>query len=118
MFAQTAAGHMKPSPMPFTLAVPEADLEDLRARLARTRFPDEPPLAPWSTGTSFAWLKGLVEDRRSRFDWRAPAARTYTNIQRWTVEAKGGHFAALEQPEVLAREIRAFFRPLREPSAQ
>jgi pimeloyl-ACP methyl ester carboxylesterase len=27
---------------------------------------------------------------------------------------KGGHFAALEQPEALAREIRAFFRPLRQ----
>ena len=26
---------------------------------------------------------------------------------------KGGHFAALEQPEALAHEIRAFFRPLR-----
>lgn len=44
---------------------------------------------------------------------RALAARTYTDIRRWTVEAKGGHFAALEQPAVLAREIRAFFEPLR-----
>jgi pimeloyl-ACP methyl ester carboxylesterase len=26
---------------------------------------------------------------------------------------KGGHFAALEQPELLAREVREFFRPLR-----
>ncbi len=39
--------------------------------------------------------------------------RRYTNIQRWTMMQKGGHFAALEQPEALAREIRAFFRPLR-----
>jgi microsomal epoxide hydrolase len=37
----------------------------------------------------------------------------YTNIQRWTVMQKGGHFAALEQPEALAKEIREFFRPLR-----
>ena len=44
---------------------------------------------------------------------RALAARTYTDIRRWTVEEKGGHFAALEQPAVLAREIRAFFEPLR-----
>jgi microsomal epoxide hydrolase len=42
------------------------------------------------------------------------AARTYTNIRRWTKEAKGGHFAAMEQPTVLAREMREFFRPLRE----
>lgn len=40
-------------------------------------------------------------------------AEKYYNIQRWTVEPKGGHFAAMEQPEVLAREIREFFRPLR-----
>jgi microsomal epoxide hydrolase len=40
------------------------------------------------------------------------AAERVFNIRRWTVEAKGGHFAALEQPAVLAREIRAFFRAL------
>ena len=44
---------------------------------------------------------------------RSIAARTYTDIRRWTVEKKGGHFAALEQPEVLAREIKAFFGALR-----
>jgi len=35
------------------------------------------------------------------------------NVHRWTVMPRGGHFAALEQPEILANEIRAFFRPLR-----
>jgi microsomal epoxide hydrolase len=44
---------------------------------------------------------------------RSVAERMYTNIQRWTVMQKGGHFAALEQPEALAKEIREFFRPLR-----
>ena len=32
------------------------------------------------------------------------------NIVRWTSHPHGGHFAALEQPEVLAADIRAFFR--------
>jgi pimeloyl-ACP methyl ester carboxylesterase len=41
------------------------------------------------------------------------AARTYTDIRRWTVMPRGGHFAAMEQPEALAAEVRAFFRPLR-----
>jgi microsomal epoxide hydrolase len=45
---------------------------------------------------------------------RSVAQRMYTNIQRWTVAPRGGHFAALEQPELLAQEIREFFRPLRE----
>ena len=44
---------------------------------------------------------------------RSLAARTYTDIRRWSVMPKGGHFAALEQPEALAREIIEFFRPLR-----
>jgi len=37
----------------------------------------------------------------------------YANIQRWTKMQKGGHFAALEQPEALAADVREFFRPLR-----
>jgi microsomal epoxide hydrolase len=44
---------------------------------------------------------------------RSVAERVYGDIRRWTVMPKGGHFAALEQPEALAAEIRAFFRPLR-----
>lgn len=44
---------------------------------------------------------------------RSVAARTYPNLQRWTVMPKGGHFAAMEQPDALASEIREFFRPLR-----
>jgi microsomal epoxide hydrolase len=44
---------------------------------------------------------------------RSLAQRLYTDIRRWSVMPRGGHFAALEQPEALAREIREFFRPLR-----
>ena len=48
---------------------------------------------------------------------RSIAEKTYTDIRRWTVMPKGGHFAALEQPEALAAEVREFFRPLREAAA-
>jgi microsomal epoxide hydrolase len=44
---------------------------------------------------------------------RSLAEKMYTDIRRWTRMPKGGHFAALEQPELLAEEIREFFRPLR-----
>ncbi|RUW36998.1 MAG: epoxide hydrolase [Mesorhizobium sp.] len=37
------------------------------------------------------------------------------DVARWTEMPAGGHFAALEQPELLAHEIRAFFRPRRQP---
>lgn len=35
------------------------------------------------------------------------------NITRWTVMPKGGHFAAMEEPDLLAEDIREFLRPLR-----
>jgi microsomal epoxide hydrolase len=44
---------------------------------------------------------------------RSLAARTYTDIRRWSTMARGGHFAALEQPQALAEEIVAFFSALR-----
>ena len=44
---------------------------------------------------------------------RSIAERSYSNIQRWSVMKKGGHFAAMEQPQALAEEVRAFFRPMR-----
>jgi microsomal epoxide hydrolase len=44
---------------------------------------------------------------------RSLAARTFTDIRRWSVMPAGGHFAAMEQPEALAQEVRAFYRPLR-----
>lgn len=40
-------------------------------------------------------------------------AERFFNVQRWTEMSRGGHFPALEAPEVLAQDIRAFFRPLR-----
>ncbi len=40
-------------------------------------------------------------------------AERFFNIQRWTEMPRGGHWAATEEPELLAEDIRAFFRPLR-----
>ncbi|GCE29054.1 multidrug MFS transporter [Dictyobacter alpinus] len=40
------------------------------------------------------------------------AERTF-NVQRWTQMSRGGHFAAMEEPELLVEDIRASFRPLR-----
>jgi pimeloyl-ACP methyl ester carboxylesterase len=49
---------------------------------------------------------------------RSLAERSFANIQRWTVMSRGGHFAAMEQPEALAHEITEFFRPLRRSEGQ
>ena len=71
---------------------------------------------PWPIpeGGTIAVPSGYSEFPREIL--RAPrslAERTYTDIRRWTVMSRGGHFAAMEQPEALAGEIQAFFRPLR-----
>ena len=58
------------SPAPFKLEVADAALADLKLRLERTRFPDEPPLEPWATGTSLAYLKDLIRYWHTGFDWR------------------------------------------------
>ena len=50
-----------------------------------------------------------VEISRPPKEW---AERSY-DLQRWTPMPRGGHFAALEEPQLLAEDIRAFFRPLR-----
>ena len=44
-------------------------------------------------------------------------AERFFNVQRWTEMTSGGHFAALEEPEALVRDIREFFRPFRGKSA-
>jgi len=43
-------------------------------------------------------------------------AERFFNVQRWTEMPAGGHFAAMEEPERLVDDIRAFFRPLRSTS--
>jgi microsomal epoxide hydrolase len=48
---------------------------------------------------------------------RSAAERVFTDLRRWSVMPKGGHFAALEQPDLLAEDVRGFFRDLRCPPA-
>ena len=45
---------------------------------------------------------------------RSLAARTFSAIRRWSMMERGGHLAAMEQPDALAPDVRAFFRPLRD----
>src|SRR6516162_4403154 len=66
---------MAPQPQPFTLTVPEAAIGELRERLGRTRFPDQAPGPAWAYGTDVAWMRGLTDYSREKFDWRAQEAR-------------------------------------------
>ena len=56
---------------PFTIAVGDDVLDDLRERLRRTRWPDPAPGEPWSQGTDLDDLQALVAHWAGAFDWRA-----------------------------------------------
>ena len=60
---------------PFTIAIDDADLDDLHERLARTRFPAPLPGDDWDTGVPVAYLRELVDYWRDAYDWRKEEAR-------------------------------------------
>ena len=64
-----------PAIVPFKIQVPNAVLTDLKQRLSRVRFADEFTDAGWDYGTNLAYLKGLVDYWRDKYDWRAQEKR-------------------------------------------
>jgi pimeloyl-ACP methyl ester carboxylesterase len=62
---------MVATPELFTIAVPDQVLDDLRQRLALTRWPDEMPASGWQYGTSLQYMKDLVAYWQHEYDWRA-----------------------------------------------
>lgn len=64
---------------PFTIDVPQADLDDLHRRLDRARWPEPSPLEPWAQGIPVDVLEAYVDHWRHRYDWR----RTEAEINAW-----------------------------------
>ena len=58
-------------PEPFEIAVPDSELEDMRLRLARTRWADDLGNADWRYGVERGWLEDMVRYWREQYDWRA-----------------------------------------------
>jgi pimeloyl-ACP methyl ester carboxylesterase len=56
---------------PFSVAVDAAMIDDLRARIRRTRLPEAAPGEPWAPGTDRDWLEELLGYWAEVFDWRA-----------------------------------------------
>ncbi|GAA2233701.1 epoxide hydrolase [Promicromonospora sukumoe] len=81
------------APEPFSpQAAPEA-IEDLRARLRATRWPDAPEDAGWSLGTDLDYLRELVAYWADAFDWSAQeAALARLPRFRTSVDGLGIHF--------------------------
>jgi len=59
---------------PFTIRIPDAELDELRRRILATRWP-EPMAEDWSLGTAPGALRNLLEYWGSDYDWRAAEAR-------------------------------------------
>ncbi len=60
---------------PFTLAIPQDQLDDLNRRLDAARWPEKEPVDDWSQGTPLAALQELVRYWRQGYDWRKCEAR-------------------------------------------
>src|SRR6266487_2181547 len=84
---------------PFRIAVPEAELEDLRDRLARTRWPEKETVDDWSQGIPLADVRELCRYWAEDYDWRAREARLNTFPQfRTAIVVLGVHFVHVRSP--------------------
>lgn len=85
---------------PFRIDIPQADLDDLHDRLARTRWPDEVPGGGWNPGVPPGYLRQLADYWREGFDWRAQEARLNA-LPQFTTEIDGQtiHFLHVRSPE-------------------
>jgi pimeloyl-ACP methyl ester carboxylesterase len=55
----------------FTIAVPDAAIDDLHRRLRRTRWPDTVNGSGWTYGLDLEWMRSVADDWLNRYDWRA-----------------------------------------------
>jgi epoxide hydrolase len=84
---------------PFRIDIPQAELDELRERLAQTRWPDELPGVGWAYGAPLGHVRDLAEHWRTTYDWRAHEARLNAFPQ-YTTEIDGAnvHFLHVESP--------------------
>jgi pimeloyl-ACP methyl ester carboxylesterase len=94
--ADGAGGEIRP----FRIEIPQAELDDLRERLGRARWPDELPGEGWSRGVPAGYLRELAEYWRDGYDWRAWEARLNAFPQFTTaIDGQTIHFLHVRSPE-------------------
>ena len=85
---------------PFRIGVSQAELDDLRERVTRTRWPDELPGVGWSRGVPLGYLKDLTEYWQNRYDWHRWEARLNGHPQFTTqIDGQNIHFLHVRSPE-------------------
>lgn len=55
---------------PFSVDIPQSELDDLNTRLKNTRWPDEIEGSHWNYGTNLSYVKELTDYWLNTFDWR------------------------------------------------
>jgi epoxide hydrolase len=90
----------------FRIAVPQGDVDDLRDRLARTRWGSEIPGQGWSRGVPIDYLRPLARYWAEEFDWRAAERRLNTLPQfRTEVDGQTLHFAHVRSADETATPL-------------
>ncbi|MFL6140079.1 MAG: epoxide hydrolase family protein [Frankiaceae bacterium] len=85
---------------PFRIEIPEAELEDLRRRLAATRWPDEGHSPGWERGVPLDYLRELVDYWQNQYDWRAAETKLNAYPQFVTeIDGANVHFLHVRSPE-------------------
>jgi pimeloyl-ACP methyl ester carboxylesterase len=84
---------------PFTFEAPEADLDDLRARIAATRWPTKELVADRAQGVQLATMQALARYWETEYDWRKVEARLNA-LPQFTTEIDGveTHFIHVRSP--------------------
>jgi epoxide hydrolase len=84
---------------PFRIDIPQADLDDLKDRLARTRWPNELPGVGWSRGVPLGYLRDLAAYWADGFDWREQEAMLNAIPQSvTTIDGQDIHFLHVRSP--------------------
>jgi epoxide hydrolase len=91
---------------PFEIHIAEAELDDLRDRLARARWPEGPADSGWERGVPLGYMKGLAEYWAEGFDWREQERRL-NELPQFVTEIDGQriHFMHVRSPEPDARPL-------------
>jgi pimeloyl-ACP methyl ester carboxylesterase len=78
---------------PFEVNVPQTALDDLKRRLAQTRWPEAQTVGDWSQGVPLGEARSLVEYWRDRYDWRRFETKLNSFPQfRTEIDGLGFHF--------------------------
>jgi len=91
---------------PFRIEIPDAALEDLRRRLAATRWPDPEPVDDWSQGIPLAYVQEVCAYWAEKYDWRAREAALNQHPQFvTTIDGVDIHFVHVRSPHEDARPL-------------